>query len=258
MDIKLGIIVMAGYAFYFAVRIIFRRRFNVILCVFMVFQLASMAARAVELRQFPIVSVADTLALLSFILMVFYFLMNVGYSVKEARFPDVFFGLAALFILCAGVVLYLFSGEIVVRDELKTVLLPMHVIPAMLGYAFFTAGFAGAAANIAGTVYGKEWAGKIGSFSFRANIAGNIFFGIGALVIGSIWSRVAWGSFWTWDAKETFSLATFLVYSIYLFLGLRKKLDGLKLSFVCVACYCLLLFTYVGVTYFMQGRHSYR
>jgi len=251
MEIDLGIIVLAGYALYFAARLIFRYRVDFLLYAIIGLHFLSMVARTLELQHFPIIGIADTFCLLSFILMLF---CAYGGIFSPGLIP----GLTALVFLCISVVFYLTAGEAYVREELKTALLPLHVIPAILGYAFYTVGFLGSAANILGGIFHKQRLEKLGNFSLKANLIGNVFFGTGALVIGSVWAYVAWGSFWDWDVKETFSLVTFLVYSVYLFLGYKKKLDGMKLSFLCVASYSLLIFTYVGVTFLIQGRHSYR
>ena len=77
------------------------------------------------------------------------------------------------------------------------------------------------------------------------------------VITGALWAQTAWGKYWEWDPKETSSLITWLVYAAYLHVrmvqGWRGKWSNrlLAIGFLCV------LITYVGVTFFLPGRHSH-
>ncbi len=47
---------------------------------------------------------------------------------------------------------------------------------------------------------------------------------------GAVWANEAWGSYWSWDPKETWALITWLVYSFYLHTRLNKGWKGVRLS----------------------------
>jgi cytochrome c-type biogenesis protein CcsB len=70
------------------------------------------------------------------------------------------------------------------------------------------------------------------------------------LLLGGIWAQHAWGRFWGWDPKETWTLITCLVYASYLsaraFIGWR----GRKSTYLSLAGFAVVLFTYMGVSYF--------
>lgn len=86
--------------------------------------------------------------------------------------------------------------------------------------------------------------------------AGYGLFTLGALVFGAVWAFFAWGRFWGWDPKETWSLIVWLWYTAYLHLpaSLRRR-TPFRLMPVVGAF--LLLFTLVGVPFLFRGLHSY-
>ena len=68
---------------------------------------------------------------------------------------------------------------------------------------------------------------ELDQLSFRSIGIGFLLLTIGILS-GSVWANEAWGSYWSWDPKETWSLITWIVFAIYLHLRLIQKWDGLK------------------------------
>lgn len=85
------------------------------------------------------------------------------------------------------------------------------------------------------------------------------FFGLTlALLSGSIWAHQAWGRYWGWDPKETWSLVTWIVYAIYLHLRLSRGWDRRRGAFLTLLAFGCVLFTYAGVNLLLPGLHSYR
>lgn len=82
-------------------------------------------------------------------------------------------------------------------------------------------------------------------------------FTIGGLVFGAIWADQAWGRYWGWDPKETWSLITWFVYAFYLHAKFIRGWIGSKTSMVAVFGFIVTLFTYLGVNLFLSGLHSY-
>jgi len=68
--------------------------------------------------------------------------------------------------------------------------------------------------------------------------------------LGAIWAHRAWGRFWGWDPKETFALMTWLVYVAYLFIRWLRGWRGRKTTYLSLAGFGLVLFTYIGVNHF--------
>lgn len=81
--------------------------------------------------------------------------------------------------------------------------------------------------------------------------------GIGVF-IGAIWANISWGSYWSWDPKETWALITFMVYAVPLH---PHTIPTLKRPMVyhiyIVLAFLVLLMTFFGVNYFLGGMHSY-
>lgn len=82
-------------------------------------------------------------------------------------------------------------------------------------------------------------------------------FTIGGLVFGAIWADQAWGRYWGWDPKETWSLITWFVYAFYLHSKFIRGWRGTKTAMIAVIGFIVTIFTYLGVNLFLSGLHSY-
>lgn len=90
------------------------------------------------------------------------------------------------------------------------------------------------------------------------NIAiGFPIFTLGGLVFGAIWADQAWGKYWSWDPKETWSLITWFVYAFYLHSRFLRGWRGAKIAIVAVVGFFSTIFTYLGVNLLLSGLHSY-
>ena len=97
---------------------------------------------------------------------------------------------------------------------------------------------------------------KLDVISYRSVSLGLLFLTF-TIITGAIWAERAWGSYWSWDPKETWSLVTWLVYAIYLHLRIRRGWDGRAAAIFAVAGFVCVMFTYIGVNTFLPGIHSY-
>lgn len=77
------------------------------------------------------------------------------------------------------------------------------------------------------------------------------------IVTGAIWAEYAWGRYWSWDPKETWSLITWLVYAAYLHARFTYGWKGNKAAWMSVLGFVFVLFTFFGVNYVLSGIHSY-
>ena len=66
---------------------------------------------------------------------------------------------------------------------------------------------------------------------------------------GSVWAHYAWGSYWSWDPKETWSLITWLIYAALLHARLLKGWQGRRIAWLAVLGFMAVLFTYFGVRF---------
>ena len=78
------------------------------------------------------------------------------------------------------------------------------------------------------------------------------------IIAGAVWANEAWGSYWSWDPKETWALVSVLVYAVILHLRFIPKLNG-KFLFNVMSFwgYSAILFTFFGVNFMLVGLHSY-
>lgn len=77
------------------------------------------------------------------------------------------------------------------------------------------------------------------------------------IITGAIWANSAWGSYWGWDPKETWSLITWFVYSAYLHARYTKGWRDAKASYLAIYGFIAVIFTYFGVNLLFTGLHSY-
>ena len=97
---------------------------------------------------------------------------------------------------------------------------------------------------------------KLDLISYRSASLGLLFLTF-TIITGAIWAERAWGSYWSWDPKETWSLVTWLIYAAYLHLRLRRGWQGRAAAIFAVVGFVCVIFTYIGVNTLLPGVHSY-
>ena len=154
-----------------------------------------------------------------------------------------------------------------VRDlmpALRSNWLGLHVSTAIIAYGSFGVSFAVSLMflmrqKMAGNEFWEAHIPeekKLDMISYRAVSLGFLFLTI-VLISGAIWAEHAWGSYWSWDPKETWALITWIIYAIYLHLRISKGWKGKSAAVFAVTGFICVLFTYVGVNTLLPGIHSY-
>jgi len=77
------------------------------------------------------------------------------------------------------------------------------------------------------------------------------------IVTGAAWANYAWGSYWSWDPKETWSLITWFIYATFLHARLTRGWRGTRTAVLSIIGFCGVVFTFLGVNYVLSGLHSY-
>lgn len=138
--------------------------------------------------------------------------------------------------------------------------LTFHVFTCFLGYGGFAISFL---SSIAFLVLAREssTAPQERRDVMEAVMAQTISFGFLFLTVGiitgSVWANSAWGTYWSWDPKETWSLITWLIYAAFLHCRYMRGWRDKRAAWVSIIGFISVLFTYFGVNLLLSGLHSY-
>ena len=97
---------------------------------------------------------------------------------------------------------------------------------------------------------------QLDHWSYRIISLGFPLLTIGILS-GAVWANEAWGSYWSWDPKETWALITWLIFAIYLHTRMNKGWQGKKPAIVASLGFFIIWICYLGVNLLGKGLHSY-
>ncbi len=183
------------------------------------------------------------------------------YLYFEHRYRQRILGLIALPVALA-LLLYATTipstSEPLVPALQNTLLLTTHVAVAIVAYGTFSIAFAAAILYLIQPDAGRRPLPRpelLDEISYRAVVIGFPFLTL-VIVLGAVWANVAWGSYWSWDPKETASLVTWLIYGSYLHARVVRGWRGRRAAWLLVLGFAATLFTYFGNLFF-GGLHSY-
>lgn len=147
-----------------------------------------------------------------------------------------------------------------------------HVITCFLGYAAFAVacgisimylikaraeGDAPATTASAGSVIGMFPSIRIlDDLNYKAIMIGFPLLTLG-IVTGAAWANYAWGTYWSWDPKETWSLIVWFVYAAFLHARITRGWVGKRAAWLSIIGFAATIFCYLGVNLFLSGLHSY-
>jgi ABC-type transport system involved in cytochrome c biogenesis permease subunit len=136
--------------------------------------------------------------------------------------------------------------------------LSVHVFTCFLGYAGFAVSFLAALSFLAsgGMKLEADTRDALEAIEGKTIAFGFLFLSVG-IITGSVWANSAWGTYWSWDPKETWSLITWFVYAVYLHLRFMRGWGGKRAAWVSALGFAAVLFTYFGVNFWLKGLHSY-
>ena len=77
------------------------------------------------------------------------------------------------------------------------------------------------------------------------------------IVTGAAWANYAWGTYWSWDPKETWSLIVWFIYAAFLHARITRGWVGRRAAILSVVGFAATIFCYLGVNLFLSGLHSY-
>ncbi len=213
----------------------------------------------------PLSNLYESLVFAAWAIMLLYLIME--YRTKQRTlgvFPALFAFLAMAYAS--------FSTSIDSRIQpllpaLKSNWLIAHVITCFLGYAAFAVACgisilylikkASETGDRPGPVMAMmPEARQLDELNYQLILFGFLWLSLG-IITGSIWANSAWGTYWSWDPKETWSLITWLVYAAVLHARTMQGWRGKRVAWLSLAGFGCVLFTYFGVNFLLSGLHSY-
>lgn len=97
---------------------------------------------------------------------------------------------------------------------------------------------------------------SLDNWSYRIIGLGFPFLTIG-IISGGVWANEAWGSYWSWDPKETWALITWLIFATYLHARITKGWEGNRTAILGGLGFFVIWICYLGVNFLGKGLHSY-
>jgi len=97
---------------------------------------------------------------------------------------------------------------------------------------------------------------ELDTLSYRSILIGFVLLTLG-LISGAVWANEAWGTWWSWDPKETWAFITWLFYAAYLHMRISKGWQGRRPALLASVGFFVVLVCYLGVNFLGIGLHSY-
>ena len=211
--------------------------------------------RSIRIRFVAVTNTFESLVFFSAVtsLLLFFYILRW----KDRVVPFVLFGAT----IVAVALLAIASSPIAPKEvqppipALQSYWLVLHVTFSFIGESFFVVGFVAAIYYL----FVREADGRqtVDRIIYTAIGIGYPIYTAGALIFGAIWAESAWGSYWSWDPKETWALITWLVYTAYLHTRFVAKLRGRVGAILSIVGFVFTIFTFFGVNFLLSGLHSY-
>jgi len=210
----------------------------------------------------PLSNMYESLVFFSWCIVLFYIIMDKKYN--QRIIGVIASPLASLFLALPSLV-----G---LKKEIKPLIpalqsnwLAIHVITCFLGYGAFAIAFGISIAYLLQSKRegegreGISWlpsARLLDEINYKTILFGFPFLTLG-IITGAAWAHYAWGSYWSWDPKETWSLITWFIYAAFLHARYTREWRGRKAALLSIIGFLAVIFTYFGVNFIISGLHSY-
>jgi ABC-type transport system involved in cytochrome c biogenesis permease subunit len=213
---------------------------------------AALILRTISSGHAPFTNMFESMSFLAWAVMLAYLIIDRKYKIPR---------IGAYMLLIVIGIIALASTPLMPKEAtplvpaLQSYWLWLHVSVTMLGEAFFAVAFIASIMYL--TAKEPEKKDKMDSVSYRCVAVGFPLFTLGGLVFGMVWAYKAWGTYWSWDPKEVWSLITWIVFALYLHTRIVMGWKGKRSAIIALLGFLAALFTYFGVNYLLAGLHSY-
>lgn len=239
-----------------------RKIARMILLVSGLLQTLHIASRFILAGHTPITSQHEAVVFFAWATTWAYLSFRWRYTVKN------FGTFVSVFICCLLLIASFSSREFTpLLPALQSNWLPIHAGVSIVAYGFLSLAFCGGLMYL---LQERELKSKKFGYFFsrfpsldaldqlnsHCLTTGFVFLTLG-IVTGSVWARQAWGTYWHWDPKETWSLITWFVYLVQLHQRYTVGWRGKRAAVMAIVGFAAVVFTLWGVTYLLGGVHSY-
>lgn len=215
----------------------------------------------------PLSNLFESVVFFSWAIILTYLFIDLKYRCRVVGVFVLPFALLAV----AGAQLWLNSGIEPLLPALQSNWLLYHVVTCFLGYAAFAVACGVSImyllksrnetnlSNVAqpsGFISLFPDSSVLDDLNYRAIMIGFPLLTMG-IITGAIWANYAWGTYWNWDKKETWSLIVWLIYAAFLHARFTRGWMGKRAAWLSIIGFAATLFCYLGVNLLLPGLHSY-
>jgi cytochrome c-type biogenesis protein CcsB len=228
----------------------------------LVLHTVALIMRTIESGHAPFTNMYESLSFLAWASILAYVIIERIFRIRRA---------GAYFLLIVIALMSLASSPLMPKEAtplvpaLHSYWLWLHVSVTLIGEAFFAVAFVTSLMYLVAD--SKERRGiasksglsaeRLDSVSYKCIAIGFPLFTLGGLVFGMVWAYKAWGTYWSWDPKEVWSLITWFVFALYLHTRIVMGWKGRRSALIAIIGFLAAIFTYFGVNYLLAGLHSY-
>ncbi|MBJ6752204.1 c-type cytochrome biogenesis protein CcsB [Geomonas anaerohicana] len=214
----------------------------------------------------PLSNLFESVVFFSWTIVLIFLIIDFKYKYRAIGFFVIPFALFGM----AWAQLGLDSGIEPLVPALQSNWLMYHVITCFLGYAAFAVACGisimyliresmekgGADVQAGGLLSMFPSIRILDDLNYKAIMIGFPLLSLG-IITGAAWANYAWGTYWSWDPKETWSLIVWFVYAAFLHARITRGWVGRRAAILSVIGFAATIFCYLGVNLFLSGLHSY-
>ena len=215
-----------------------------------------------SLGAFPILGFKSALSFFSWSIIFAYLIFQIKFKL---RVLGSFIAPLAAFLMLISSTMPWLEGP--VGPQFKSILLTVHIVIAFMGNGMFAVTFLAAIMYILlersikqkkfGSFYNRlPSLATLDSINYYSLVYGFILLTLG-MITGSIYAQHIIGAYWQWDPKEVWSLITWVSYAVLIHERLVVGWRGRKAAIISIICFCILIFSFMGVSLWLGGYHSF-
>jgi len=226
------------FVYFFKKEFYFKIIYKITLLAF-IFHFLTIVFRSLISKHIPVIGNYENILMGSFFLIIIILL----FFKKEKLILPFLFSLS-LNIILFGMAIFADAEKKPLFAALKSFWLYIHIIFAWLSYGAFTVA---AGVSIAYLIKKEK---PLEEIIFKLSAFGLVMDAL-MIIAGSIWAKDLWGSYWSWDPVETWSLISFLLYGLILHLKITLKIRGKTFAYFIIFSLITVLISFWGVNFFM-------